>query len=181
MTITRLAIQDVILLEPRVFEDDRGYFFESYNQRAFESMIGRHVQFVQDNQSRSVRNVIRGLHYQVKRPQSKIVRVVRGEIFDVAVDIRQSSPSFGKWVGEHLSESNRKQMWIPEGFAHGFVVLSEDAEVLYKTTDYWSPENERCIAWNDSLINIDWQISVEPIVSIKDKAGLTLSQSEVFA
>lgn len=181
MTIARLAIQDVILLEPRVFKDDRGYFFESYNQRAFENMVGRNVQFVQDNQSRSVRNVIRGLHYQVKRPQGKLVRVVRGEIFDVAVDIRRSSPNFGKWVGEHLSESNRKQMWIPEGFAHGFVVLSEDAEVLYKTTDYWSPENERCIAWDDSLINIDWRISAEPIVSIKDKAGLTLSQSEVFA
>lgn len=181
MTIARLAIQDVILLEPRVFEDARGHFFESFNQRSFESVVGRHVQFVQDNQSRSVRSVIRGLHYQVNRPQGKLVRVVRGEIFDVAVDIRRSSPSFGQWVGEYLSESNRRQMWIPEGFAHGFVVLSEEADVLYKTTDYWSPENERCIAWNDPAINVDWQISSEPVVSIKDKAGLTLSESEVFA
>ncbi len=174
------AIPDVILFEPRVFGDDRGFFFESYNQRQFEAAIGRPVTFVQDNHSRSVRNVLRGLHYQIKQPQGKLVRVIMGEAFDVAVDIRKSSPTFGKWVGEILSAENKKQMWIPEGFAHGFVVLSEHAEFIYKTTDYWAPEHERCIAWDDKALAIDWHISGKPLLSAKDAQGMALNAAEVY-
>lgn len=180
MRATPLAISDVVLFEPRVFGDERGFFFESFNQRQFDEVVGRHVTFVQDNHSRSAKNVLRGLHYQIKQPQGKLVRVVAGEVFDVAVDIRKSSPTFGQWVGEILSAENKKQLWIPEGFAHGFITLSEGAELLYKTTDYWAMEHERCIPWNDPQIKIDWQIQFQPILSKKDQAGLLLAQAEVF-
>lgn len=175
-----LSIPDVVLFEPRVFGDDRGFFYESFNQRQFNEAIGRPVTFVQDNHSRSAKNVLRGLHYQIQQPQGKLVRVVQGEVFDVAVDIRKSSPTFGKWVGEILSAENKRQLWVPEGFAHGFVVLSEIAEFLYKTTDYYAPAYERCIAWNDKALNIDWQIKLPPSLSTKDAQGLPLSQAEVF-
>lgn len=154
MTITQTDIPDVLIIEPKVFGDDRGFFFESFNQKQFEQAIGRSVAFVQDNHSRSAKNVLRGLHYQIQHPQGKLVRVVHGEVFDVAVDIRKGSPTFGKWVGVVLSAENKKQLWVPEGFAHGFVVLSETAEFLYKTTDYWYPEHERSIVWNDTALNI---------------------------
>lgn len=180
MKATPLAIPDVVLLEPRVFGDDRGFFFESFNERQFVQAIGRSVTFVQDNHSRSVKNVLRGLHYQVKCPQGKLVRVAQGEVFDVAVDVRKNSSTFGQWVGEILSAENKKQLWIPEGFAHGFVVLSEYAEFLYKTTDYWAPEYERCIVWNDPSISINWPLQQEPLLSAKDKTGLLLNQAEVF-
>lgn len=180
MKATHSAIPDVILFEPRVFGDARGFFFESYNQRQFEAAIGRNLNFVQDNHSRSVKNVLRGLHYQVKQPQAKLVRVIVGEAFDVAVDIRKSSPTFGKWVGEILSAENKKQLWIPEGFAHGFVVLSEHAEFIYKTTDYWAPEHERCIAWDDKTLAIDWRISGKPLLSAKDAQGVALNAAEVY-
>jgi dTDP-4-dehydrorhamnose 3,5-epimerase len=180
MKSTRLAIPDVVLFEPRIFGDERGFFFESYNQRVFEEAIGRQVEFVQDNHSRSVQNVLRGLHYQIRQPQGKLVRVVAGSVFDVAVDVRKSSPTFGKWVGGILSEENKKQLWVPEGFAHGFVVLSESAEFLYKTTDYYSPEHERCIAWNDPVLAIDWPISAAPSVSAKDAQGVPFEGAEVF-
>lgn len=174
------AIPDVILFEPRVFGDARGFFFESYNQRQFEAAIGRQANFVQDNHSRSARNVLRGLHYQVRQPQGKLVHVIIGEVFDVAVDIRKSSPTFGKWVGQILSAENKKQMWIPEGFAHGFVVLSEHAEFIYKTTDYWAPEHERCIAWDDATLAIDWHIDGKPLLSTKDAQGMALNAAEVY-
>lgn len=174
------SIPDVILFDPRVFGDARGFFFESFNQRLFETAIGRPVNFVQDNHSRSARNVLRGLHYQVKQAQGKLVRVIQGEAFDVAVDIRKSSPTFGKWVGEILSAENKKQMWIPEGFAHGFVVLSEHAEFIYKATDYWAPEHERCIAWDDATLAIDWHINGKPLLSAKDAQGLALDAAEVY-
>lgn len=180
MKATPCAIPDVILFEPRVFGDDRGFFYESYNQRQFEAAIGRPVNFVQDNHSRSAKNVLRGLHYQVKQAQGKLVRVTMGEAFDVAVDIRKSSPTFGKWVGEILSAENKKQMWIPEGFAHGFVVLSEHAEFIYKATDYWAPEHERCIAWDDKTLAIDWHISGKPLLSAKDAQGLVLNAAEIY-
>ena len=181
MKATPLAIPDVILLEPKVFGDDRGFFFESFNQAKFEAAIGRHVTFVQDNHSRSARNVLRGLHYQIRQPQGKLVRVVQGEVFDVAVDIRKSSPTFGQWVGEILSADNKRQMWVPEGFAHGFVVLSETAEFLYKTTDYYAPEHERCIAWNDPAIGIQWPLGGAPTLSAKDRQGKSLAEAEHFA
>ncbi len=181
MKATPCAIPDVVLFEPRVFEDTRGFFFESYNQRQFEEAIGQKVNFVQDNHSRSTRNVLRGLHYQVKQPQGKLVRVIAGEAFDVAVDLRKSSPTFGKWVGEVLSAENKKQLWVPEGFAHGFVVLSEHAEFIYKTTDYWAPEHERCIVWNDATLGIDWHIKGQPILSAKDAQGVGFNSAEVFA
>ncbi|WP_019141909.1 dTDP-4-dehydrorhamnose 3,5-epimerase [Noviherbaspirillum massiliense] len=181
MKATPLAIPDVVLLEPRVFGDDRGFFFESFNQRQFNQAIGREVKFVQDNHSRSAKNVLRGLHYQIKQPQGKLVRVVSGEVFDVAVDIRKSSPTFGKWVGEILSAENKRQLWIPEGFAHGFAVLSETAEFLYKTTNYYAPEFERAILWSDPSISIEWPINLEPQLSSKDKAGLRFVEAEVFA
>lgn len=181
MKAVPLAIPDVILLEPTVFGDDRGFFFESFNQRRFEEIIGRKVDFVQDNHSRSAKNVLRGLHYQIQQPQGKLVRVVAGEVFDVAVDIRKSSSSFGQWVGEMLSAENKKQLWIPEGFAHGFVVLSDFAEFLYKTTDYYAPAYERCIAWNDSSLAINWRIEGSPTLSTKDSCGISLNQAETFA
>ncbi|WP_374442908.1 dTDP-4-dehydrorhamnose 3,5-epimerase [Pseudomonas panipatensis] len=180
MKATRLAIPDVVLFEPKVFGDDRGFFFESFNHRQFEEAVGYPVKFVQDNHSRSVKGVLRGLHYQIQNPQGKLVRVVQGEVFDVAVDIRKNSPTFGKWVGEILSAENKRQLWVPEGFAHGFAVLSETAEFLYKTTDYYAPEFERCITWDDPIINIAWPNKQNPKLSNKDKLGKLLSDSEVF-
>ncbi len=170
----------MLLIEPKVFGDERGFFFESFNQAKFEAAVGRQVHFVQDNHSKSVKNVLRGLHYQIQQPQGKLVRVVQGEVFDVAVDLRKSSPTFGQWVGEILSANNKKQLWVPEGFAHGFVVLSESAEFLYKTTDYWAPEFERSIAWNDPEIGIEWPFSGEPSLSVKDKLAITLATAEHF-
>ncbi len=181
MKAMQLSIPDVFLLEPQVFGDDRGFFFESFNQAQFEVAIGRKANFVQDNHSRSAKNVLRGLHYQIRQPQGKLVRVVQGEVFDVAVDIRKGSPSFGQWVGEILSASNKRQMWVPEGFAHGFVVLSEAAEFLYKTTDYYAPEHERCIAWDDPAIGIEWPIKGAPLLSAKDQQGKSLLEAEHFA
>ena len=180
MKATPLAIPDVVLIEPNVFGDDRGFFFESFNQAKFEAIIGRPVKFVQDNHSRSVKNVLRGLHYQIQQPQGKLVRVVQGEVFDVAVDIRKSSPTFGQWVGEILSAENKRQLWVPEGFAHGFVVLSDTAEFLYKTTDYWAPEFECSIAWNDPAIGIQWPIQGQPALSAKDQQAKLLVQAEHF-
>ena len=181
MQITRLAIPDVLRIEPRVFGDERGFFYESFHQARFEEAIGRQVTFVQDNHSKSAHNVLRGLHYQIRQPQGKLVRVVAGSVFDVAVDLRRSSPTFGQWVGEVLSAENKAQMWVPEGFAHGFVVLSESAEFVYKTTDYYAPEHERCIAWNDAALAIDWPVGDAPVVSAKDGNGLAFSVAEVFA
>ncbi len=181
MKATPLSIPEVILFEPRVFGDARGFFFESFNQRQFESAVGQSVCFLQNNHSRSVQNVLRGLHYQIKQPQGKLVRVVIGEVFDVAVDIRRSSATFGQWVGANLSAENKKQLWVPPGFAHGFVVLSEYAEFLYNTTDYWAPEYERCIVWNDPTLNIQWPtMSAAPVLSDKDARGATLDVAEVY-
>jgi dTDP-4-dehydrorhamnose 3,5-epimerase len=179
MQVVRTAIPDVLIVEPRVFGDDRGYFFESYNERELEK-LGLRARFVQDNHSRSGKNVLRGLHYQIHQPQGKLVRVTAGEIFDVAVDIRRSSPHFGKWVADVLSHTNRRMMWIPPGFAHGFLVTSDYAEVQYKTTDYYAPAHERCIAWNDRDLAISWPLSEEPILSPKDRAGLKLKNAEAF-
>ncbi|TXI95629.1 MAG: dTDP-4-dehydrorhamnose 3,5-epimerase [Burkholderiaceae bacterium] len=178
MRATRLAIPDVILLEPRVFGDDRGFFFESYNRQAFKEATGLDPDFVQDNHSRSVKGVLRGLHYQLPpKTQGKLVRVVTGEVFDVAVDIRKNSPTFGKWVGEVLSAENKRQMWIPPGFAHGFLTLSESAEFLYKTTDYYSPQHERCIRWDDPALCIRWPLlDGQPVLSDKDKQGLSFAE-----
>ncbi|MDF0606830.1 dTDP-4-dehydrorhamnose 3,5-epimerase [Neisseriaceae bacterium TC5R-5] len=181
MKTTPLAIPEVMLIEPKTFGDERGFFFESFNQRQFEAAIGKAVNFVQDNHSRSVKGVLRGLHYQIQQPQGKLVRVVQGEVFDVAVDLRKSSNTFGRWVGEILSAQNKRQLWVPEGFAHGFLVLSATAEFLYKTTDYYAPEHERCIAWNDRTLNIQWPISVLPTLSAKDAQGKLLIEAEVFA
>ncbi|MBH0178719.1 MAG: dTDP-4-dehydrorhamnose 3,5-epimerase [Nitrospira sp.] len=180
MTPMPCAIPGVMLLEPKVFGDDRGFFFESFNQARFEAAIGRSVTFVQDNHSCSIQHVLRGLHYQIRQPQGKLIRVVRGEVFDVAVDIRRSSPTFGQWVGQILSAQNKRQLWIPEGFAHGFVVLSDTAECLYKTTDYYVPEHERCIAWNDPAIGISWPIECAPVLSAKDWHGTSLAEAEHF-
>ena len=180
MKTTRLAIPDVILIEPKVFGDARGFFFESFNQRAFNAATGTDYAFVQDNHSRSSRGVLRGLHYQIQQPQGKLVRVVQGAVFDVAVDIRKSSPTFGQWVGAELSADNHHQLWVPPGFAHGFVVLSETAEFLYKTTDYYAPEYERCIAWDDAALAIDWRYQGAPNLSAKDAQGLSLAQADVF-
>ena len=172
MKVTPLAIPDVVLIEPRVFGDERGFFYESFNQRKFNEATGLDLQFVQDNHSKSARNVLRGLHYQLPpKAQGKLVRAVVGEVFDVAVDIRKGSPTFGQWVGEVLSAENKRQLWIPPGLAHGFVVLSETAEFLYKTTDYYAPECERAILWNDPDLSIDWPITGEPILSVKDLAA----------
>ncbi len=180
MKTTRLPIPDVILLEPKVFGDARGFFFESFNQRAFNAATGTDYQFVQDNHSRSSRGVLRGLHYQIQQPQGKLVRVVQGAVFDVAVDIRKSSPTFGQWVGVELNADNHHQLWVPPGFAHGFVVLSETAEFLYKTTDYYAPEYERCIVWDDAALAIDWRYQGAPNLSAKDAQGLSLAQADVF-
>ena len=180
MQITRLAIPDVILIEPKVFSDARGFFFESFNQRAFNAATGTDYQFVQDNHSRSSQGVLRGLHYQIQQPQGKLVRVVQGAVLDVAVDIRKSSPTFGQWVSAELSADNHHQLWVPPGFAHGFVVLSETAEFLYKTTDYYAPEYERCIAWDDAALAIDWRYQGAPNLSAKDAQGLSLAQADVF-
>jgi dTDP-4-dehydrorhamnose 3,5-epimerase len=175
--VTPTAIPDVLVIEPKVFGDARGFFFESFNQKAFDEAVGRHVEFVQDNHSRSTRGVLRGLHYQVQQPQGKLVRVAQGAVFDVAVDIRKASPTFGKWVGVELSEDNHKQLWVPEGLAHGFLVLSESAEFLYKTTDYYAPAHERCLAWNDPDLAIAWpDIDTGFQLSAKDLAGTSLKQ-----
>lgn len=171
MTITPTRIDGLVILDPLVFGDARGFFFESFNQRVFEAAVGGPVTFVQDNHSRSGRNVLRGLHYQVERPQGKLVRVVAGAVFDVAVDIRRGSPTFGRWVGVDLSADNKRQLWVPPGLAHGFVVRSESADFLYKTTDYWFPEHERCIRWDDPDLAIDWGLAEPPLVSAKDAAG----------
>lgn len=176
-----LAIPDVVLIEPKVFGDERGFFFESFNQARFDEAIGEQVQFVQDNHSRSVKNVLRGLHYQIQQPQGKLVRVVQGEVFDVAVDLRKSSKTFGQCVGAILSADNKRQLWIPEGFAHGFVVLSDTAEFLYKTTDYYAPAHERCILWNDPALRIQWPDGIHPILSAKDAQGKAFTEAEVFA
>ena len=181
MKATPTAIPDVLVIEPRVFGDARGFFFESFNQKAFDEAVGHHVDFVQDNHSRSVKGVLRGLHYQIQQPQGKLVRVVRGAVLDVAVDIRRTSPTFGKWVSQELSEENHKQFWVPAGFAHGFLVLSETADFLYKTTDYYAPANERCIAWNDPAIAIAWpNLMTDFVLSTKDQAGKRLADAEVF-
>ena len=177
MKVTRLAIPDVVLIEPKVFGDARGFFFESFNQKAFNEATGTNHQFVQDNHSRSDKGVLRGMHYQIQQPQGKLVRVVRGAVFDVAVDIRKSSPTFGRWVGAELSEDNQHQLWVPPGFAHGFLVLSDLADFLYKTTDYYAPQYERSILWNDSDLNIDWPIG-EPILSNKDRQGLKFNSAD---
>jgi dTDP-4-dehydrorhamnose 3,5-epimerase len=180
MKIMPCAIPDVLLMEPRVFGDERGFFFESFNQRAFCEATGQDLQFVQDNHSRSARNVLRGLHYQVVQPQGKLVRVVAGEVFDVAVDIRRESPTFGKWVGALLSAANKHQLWVPPGLAHGFLVLSETADFLYKTTDYYAPAHERCIAWNDPTLAIDWPLNGQvPVLSAKDAAGKTFLSADL--
>lgn len=181
MNVVTTSIPDVLIFEPKVFGDDRGFFFESFNERAFSEATGRQVTFVQDNHSRSQRGVLRGLHYQIQNPQGKLVRVASGEVLDIAVDIRRSSPTFGQCVAVLLSEENKRQLWIPEGFAHGFVVLSETADFLYKTTDYYNPAAERCIAWNDPALAIDWQLGgLEPRLSAKDQQGKALADADLF-
>jgi dTDP-4-dehydrorhamnose 3,5-epimerase len=180
MKVTKTKIPDVVIIEPRIFGDDRGFFYESYNEKAFTEATGITKNFVQDNHSRSQKNVLRGLHYQVQQPQGKLVRVVVGEVLDVAVDIRKSSPTFGQWVSCLLTAENKRQFWVPEGFAHGFVVLSEAAEFLYKTTDYYAPEYERSILWNDADLAIDWQLQGEPMLSKKDQEGTPFKKAEVF-
>jgi len=180
MKLIHTAIPDLLIIEPRVFGDDRGFFFESFNRKKFADLTGIDAGFVQDNHSRSVKNVLRGLHYQIQHPQGKLVRVVQGAVLDVAVDIRKSSPTFGRHVAQELSAENKLMLWIPEGFAHGFVVLTESAEFLYKTTDYWYPEHERCIRWNDPTLAIDWKLKTTPVVSGKDAQGKTLAEAELF-
>ncbi|MCQ4313848.1 dTDP-4-dehydrorhamnose 3,5-epimerase [Stutzerimonas sp. VN223-3] len=181
MKIIETDIPDVLIIEPKVFGDERGFFYESFNAAAFEAATGLKRTFVQDNHSKSQRGVLRGLHYQIQQPQGKLVRVVAGEVFDVAVDLRRSSPSFGRWVGTRLSAQNQRMLWIPEGFAHGFVVLSESAEFLYKTTDYYAPAHERSLLWNDPQIGIEWPFQELPQLSQKDAAGKILSEAELFA
>lgn len=180
MNIIPTKISDVLIIEPRVFEDKRGFFYESYNEKAFCEKTGVDVHFVQDNHSRSSSHVLRGLHYQIQQPQGKLVRVVAGAIFDVVVDLRKSSPTFGQWVGSLLSAENKQQLWVPVGFAHGFCVLSEFAEVQYKTTDYYAPQYERCVIWNDPDLAIAWPLEEAPIVSAKDQAGVSFKEAEVF-
>jgi len=180
MTGNQLAIRDVILFEPKVFGDERGFFYESFNLARFEEVVGKKVKFVQDNHSRSSKHVLRGLHYQIQRPQGKLVRVSLGTVFDVAVDLRRSSPTFGKWVGEILSADNKRQLWVPEGFAHGFLVLSEHAEFLYKTTDYYAPQYERSLAWNDPTVAINWPDNIVPQLSAKDQSGSHFADLETF-
>ncbi len=181
MKATPTAIADVLRIEPTVFGDDRGFFFESFNQRIFREVTGLDVDFVQDNHSKSARGVLRGLHYQIQQAQGKLVRVVAGEVFDVAVDLRRNSPTFGRWVGEILSADNKRQLWIPPGMAHGFLVLSQTAEFLYKTTDYWAPEFERCIAWDDPTLGINWPpLDAPPLLSGKDAKGVAFIEAELF-
>lgn len=180
MKATPTEIPDVLIIEPNVYGDDRGFFFESYNKKKFEEGTGVECEFVQDNHSLSSKGVLRGLHYQIKQPQGKLVRVVSGVVFDVAVDIRRSSETYGKWVSVELSVENKRQLWIPAGFAHGFLVVSESAEFLYKTTDYYAPEYERCIQWNDPRLAINWPLAAEPIVSEKDAMGVSFYNAEVF-
>ncbi len=179
--ISPTEVPDVLIIEPQVFTDGRGYFFESFNERDFLSSVGVKVQFVQDNHSMSTRSVLRGLHYQTEQTQGKLVRVVNGAVFDVTVDLRQSSKTFGQWVGVELSAENKKQLWVPPGFAHGFLVLSGQAEFIYKTTDYWHAPSEQCLLWNDPVLNIEWpQIGSEPILNSKDRAGLSWNQCPKF-
>lgn len=181
MQIQETEIPDVLIVEPKVFRDERGFFFESFNERRFIELTGVAPRFVQDNHSRSTQNVLRGLHYQIRQPQGKLVRVISGEVFDVAVDLRRSSPTFGRWVGVTLSAKNMRQLWIPEGFAHGFLVTSESAEFLYKTTDYWAQEHERSVRWDDPEIGIRWPLQGTPQLSSKDLAGVALMEAETFA
>ena len=181
MQVIATDLPEVMIIEPKVFGDARGFFFESFNARAFAEATGVALPFVQDNHSRSAQGVLRGLHYQIQQAQGKLVRVVRGSVFDVAVDVRRSSPNFGRWVGVELSEDNHRQLWVPPGFAHGFLVLSASADFLYKTTDYYAPEHERCVLWNDPAIGIDWPLPGEPLLSGKDQAGVLLKDAEVFA
>ncbi len=180
MKVTPTAIPEVLVLDPTVYEDGRGFFFESYNQQKLADLLGMADAFVQDNHSGSARHVLRGLHYQIKQPQAKLIRVTAGQVFDVAVDLRRSSRTFGRWVGVTLSAHNKRQLWIPIGFAHGFLVLSEFAECLYKTTDYWAPEHERCVLWNDSDVGIKWPLTGDPVLSDKDKKGVGLREAVVF-
>jgi len=180
MKIVETTIPDVKIIEPKVFGDNRGFFFESFNERQWGQLTGLDIRFVQHNHSKSCANVLRGLHYQIQNPQGKLVRVVSGEVFDVAVDIRRASPTFGKWFGSILSAENKRQMWVPPGFAHGFCVTSESAEFLYLTTDYWMPEHERCIAWNDPELAINWHLSGEPLVSAKDQLGTPFKDAETY-
>ncbi len=179
-TVTKTDLPEVLILEPKVFGDDRGYFFESFNQREFQQSTGLDTNFVQDNHSMSAKGVLRGLHFQIQHPQGKLLRVVKGEVFDVAVDLRKSSYNFGKWIGINLSAENRRQLWVPPGFAHGFVVLSQTAEFLYKTTDYWFPAHERSLLWNDSSVGINWPIEGEPLLAAKDAAGKKFEEAEYF-
>ncbi|MFO6418771.1 dTDP-4-dehydrorhamnose 3,5-epimerase [Hylemonella sp. W303a] len=181
MKVIPTDLPEVLILEPRVFGDARGFFFESFNQRNFEELTGTKYNFVQDNHSRSAKGVLRGLHYQLKQPQGKLVRVVRGCVYDVAVDLRKSSPNFGKWVGVELSETNQRQLWVPPGFGHGFLVTSDSADFLYKTTDYYAPEQERCVIWNDPQIGLRWPTDVvQPLLSEKDRNGALLAFAEVY-
>jgi dTDP-4-dehydrorhamnose 3,5-epimerase len=180
MRALKTVLPGILILEPKVFEDDRGHFFESFNQREIQRLTGFEGAFVQDNQSTSHRNVLRGLHYQIQHAQGKLVRVVAGEAFDVAVDLRRSAPTFGKWIGVYLSAENKRMCWIPPGFAHGFLVTSESCAFLYKTTDYWSPGDERCIRWNDECLGIDWPLQAAPVVSCKDANAVSLAEADTF-
>jgi len=181
MNIIKTDLPDVLIMEPRVFGDARGFFYESFNQKSWQQKTGLQTTFVQDNHSRSEKNVLRGLHYQIQQPQGKLVRVIRGAVFDVAVDLRKRSPAFGRWVGVELSEDNCRQLWIPEGFAHGFLVLTDTAEFLYKTTDYWAPQYERTIIWNDPDLAIVWPLQSPPILSDKDVKGMLMREAECFS
>ena len=181
MKVTTTEIPELLIIEPQVFGDERGFFFESFNQQSWLEKTGLKTSFVQHNHSKSAQNVLRGLHYQIKRPQGKLVRVINGEVFDVAVDVRKSSPTFGKWVGAHLSAANKKQFWVPEGFAHGFYVLSDYAEFLYLATDFYAPEHERAIAWNDPDLNISWPLIKEPLLSAKDLQAPSFADAEVYS
>ena len=181
MKATRTAIPDLLIIDPKIFVDERGFFFESFNRRKFAGLTGRDADFVQDNHSRSAKNVLRGLHYQIQHPQAKLVRVAHGAVLNVAVDIRRNSPSFGQHIAVELSAGNKRMLWIPEGFAHGFAVLSDAAECLYKTTDYWHPEHERCIRWDDPALAINWRLQVAPTLSGKDAQGKALAEAELFA
>ncbi len=180
MKVTQTEIPEVLVIEPQVFGDERGFFFESFNEKNWREKTGLKNLFVQDNHSRSARGVLRGIHYQIEHAQGKLVRVVAGEVFDVAVDLRRKSPTFGQWVGEYLTADNHKQLWVPEGFGHGFVVLSNSAEFLYRTTDYWAPEHERCIIWNDPDLNVGWPLDFTPVLSAKDAEGVLFKDAEVY-